>query len=417
MLKKSLLSLVLGICMLSTAFGAVITVSGTITSNTTWTCNNTYLLSGFVYVKSGATLTIEPGTIIKGEKATKGTLIITRTGKIVAQGTSTNPIVFTSNEAIGDRAAGDWGGVIILGNAPVNLYDTVAAVNGQGVIEGGVDNAAGDGKFGGTNAADSSGVFSYVRIEYPGIAFVTNNEINGLTMGGVGSKTKIDHIQVSYSGDDSYEWFGGTVNCSHLIAYRGLDDDFDTDNGFSGNVQFVVGFRDPKVADAAGSSNGFESDNDSRGSDRQPYTSPKFSNVTLVGPLPTLLDTASTYYRRGLHLRRNTYCSVYNAAVLGWPIGMFIESSAAQANATSDSLDVKNILVAGCKRLETLFDTTYILNPANKDSIAINASEAQLTDPFNLRNPNPLPLAGSRLTSGANFSELSGISFFQTCLS
>ena len=108
-------------------------------------------------------------------------------------------------------------------------------------------------------------VMKYVRIEYPGIAYSPNNEINGLTFGGVGRGTTIDYIQVSYSGDDSYEWFGGTVNCKHLIAYRGWDDDFDTDFGYQGKLQFLVGLRDPEVADQSGS-NGFESDNDGSGS-------------------------------------------------------------------------------------------------------------------------------------------------------
>ena len=139
-------------------------------------------------------------------------------------------------------------------------------------------------QYGGTDPDDNSGVMKYVRIEYPGIAYSLNNEINGLTFGGVGRGTTIDYIQVSYSGDDSYEWFGGTVNCKHLIAYRGWDDEFDTDFGFRGKLQFLVGLRDPEVADQSGS-NGFESDNDGSGSTNSPRTSPTWWNVTLVGPL------------------------------------------------------------------------------------------------------------------------------------
>ena len=208
------------------------TVSGHITTNTTWTNDKVYRMDGFIYIDSNATLTIQPGTIVRGIKLTKGSLIVTRGGKLIADGTVDKPIIFTSDEPAGTRTYGDWGGIIVLGNAPIN------PVGGQATIEGGVNNAAGDGQYGGPNAADNSGIIRYVRIEYSGIPFSANNEINGLTMGGVGSGTIIDYVMVSYNGDDSFEWFGGTVNCKHLIAYKGVDDDFDTDFGFAGKVQF-----------------------------------------------------------------------------------------------------------------------------------------------------------------------------------
>ena len=185
---------------------AQVVVSGNITTNTTWTKNNTYLLTGFVYVKDNAKLTIEPGTVIKGDKNSKGSLIITRGASIIADGTSSEPIVFTSNEAA--PTYGDWGGIILLGKAPANC--SLMGTTGVCEIEGGVNNAQGDGLFGGNDPNDNSGILRYVRIEYPGIAFQPNSEINGLTMGAVGAGTIIDHVQVSYSGDESFEWFGGT---------------------------------------------------------------------------------------------------------------------------------------------------------------------------------------------------------------
>lgn len=124
---------------------------------------------------------------------------------------------------------------------------------------------------------------SYVRVEFAGYPFEKDKEINGITFGSVGDGTKVDHLQVSYSNDDSYEWFGGTVNCKNLIAFRGWDDDFDTDNGFSGQVQYGLSVRDARIADVS-QSNGFESDNDASGSTAQPYTSATFSNMTFVGP-------------------------------------------------------------------------------------------------------------------------------------
>ena len=182
-----------------------------IASDMTLTYPNVYTLKGFVYVPDGVTLTIEPGVVIKGDKATQGTLIIERGGKIMAQGTPERPIVFTSAQAPGSRKPGDWGGIILLGKAPNNL--------GEQTIEGGVRS-----KHGGNDPADNSGVLSYVRVEFPGIEYSTDNEINGITFGSVGSGTKIDHLQVSYSGDDSYEWFGGTANAKYLVAYSGWDD-------------------------------------------------------------------------------------------------------------------------------------------------------------------------------------------------
>ena len=218
---------------------ATVTIpAGDITTNTTWTAGNVYLLNGWVYVKAGATLTIEPGTIIRGDKVNKGALIIEKGATIIANGTASNPIVFTSNQAAGSRTYGDWGGVIILGNAVINT------ATGSATIEGGVGST-----YGGTNDADNSGIFRYVRIEFPGVAFVLNSEINGLTLGAVGSATQLDHIQVSYSGDDSYEWFGGTVNAKYLIAFRGWDDEFDTDFGFRGKIQYGVSLRDPAIAE------------------------------------------------------------------------------------------------------------------------------------------------------------------------
>ncbi len=180
--------------------GGTETITGSITANTTWRAGNKYVLTGFVYVESGATLTIEPGTIIKGDKPTKGSLIVKPGAKIIAVGTQDKPIVFTSNQAAGQRAAGDWGGLVLLGKAPVNK--TPAYVEGENVSQ-----------FGGTDPADNSGQLKYVRIEFAGIAFETDKEINGLTFGGVGSGTQVDYVQVSYSGDDAYEWFGGTRQC------------------------------------------------------------------------------------------------------------------------------------------------------------------------------------------------------------
>lgn len=292
-------------------------ISAAITVNTTWTANKKYLLKGNIYVQAPAELTIEPGTIIMGDKVTKGALVVSRGAKIHAVGTATKPIIFTSAAPKGFRNIGDWGGVVLLGKAKNNQ-------SADQPIEG-ISAPTGDnGKYGGTDDADNSGELQYVRIEFGGIALSTDNELNGLTLGSVGSGTKVDHIQVSYAGDDSYEWFGGTVNTSYLIAYKGWDDEFDTDFGFSGVNQFLVSFRDPNIADKSGS-NGFESDNNAQGDDKTPQTSAIFANVTFFGPqMYAALSSGalnagsiSANYKRGAHIRRNSALQVYNTVFAG----------------------------------------------------------------------------------------------------
>jgi len=249
-------------------------LTGSISSDMTLTSDKIWLLQGYVYVTNGATLTIQPGTIIKGDSITLGSLIITRGSKINALGTVTSPIVFTSANLIGERRRGDWGGLILLGNATVNWPGDTGHVEG---ITPNPNTLYGGGAT--PNDGDNSGTLQYVRIEFAGIALSPNNEINGLTMGGVGSGTTIDHVQVSYSNDDSYEWFGGTVHCKYIVAYDGIDDDFDTDNGFSGRVQFALGMRDPNVADVSGSKT-FESDfgwNNRLGANITPRSSSPFA--------------------------------------------------------------------------------------------------------------------------------------------
>jgi hypothetical protein len=314
--------------------GNVVTVNADITSNTTWTSNNVYLLVGTVRVASGATLTIQPGTIVKGQKSSKGTLVVLQGGQINAAGTVNQPIVFTSDQAAGQRAAGDWGGVILCGRAPVNQSNPI--------VEGGITLANGQPiPYGGTTANDNSGTMRYCRIEFSGIAFSPNNETNGLTLCGVGNGTTIEYIMVAFSGDDSFEWFGGTVNCKWLIAYRGVDDDFDTDFGYSGNVQFAIGIRDPFTNDQSGS-NGFEADNDGTGTTATPQSSSVFSNVTIVGPGRPDGQNVDVSFLYGAHLRRNTAQRIFNTAFMGYRWGLVIEGTNTQANYSGNTGKVQN---------------------------------------------------------------------------
>jgi len=386
------------------------TLAGEISGITRNLVNDTvYILNGFVYVEDGATLNIEAGTIIRGDKDTKGTLIITRGSKIYANGTVDQPIVFTSNQAEGTRNYGDWGGLIILGDAPINVPGGVA------VIEGGVDTPEGDGSYGGVNAFDNSGELTYVRIEYPGIAFVPGNEINGLTCGGVGNGTILDHIMVSRSGDDAFEFFGGTVNGNYLIGHNTYDDDFDTDFGFSGKIQFGLVKRDPNFADVSGS-NGFESDNDATGSTNSPQTNPTFSNITIIGAIENEGDIINVNYKRGAHLRRNTSTDIFNSVIVGYPSGLMIDGALCEASALANTLKVQNTIIAGHNNdfevaVGSTFDAAAWFNtPAYNNTIYDLSSDLMLTDAYNVTSPNCVPLAGSPLLTGASFAapELAG---------
>jgi hypothetical protein len=363
-----------------------------------------YKLNGWIYVKNNATLTIAPGTIIRGDKTAQGALIIERGSKIIANGTVDEPIIFTSGEAPGSRTYGDWGGIILCG------YSTINKPGGTGIIEGGVGSTYGGGLT--PNNADNSGILKYVRIEFPGIAFAANNEINGLTMGGVGTGTTIDNVQVSYSGDDSYEWFGGTVNAKHLIALRGYDDDFDTDNGFNGKVQFCVSLRDPNQADVSGS-NSFESDNDATGTGNTPLTESTFSNVSSFGPQPTVGSACHVKYQNAQHLRRNTAIKVHNSIFLGWPVGLYIDGNSTQANAVANLLQEENNFLSGMvtnfsvpsgQTWTATDEQNWFMDVTRHNNTYVNNSDLQIINGFNLTAPNFLPQATSPVWGASRWS-------------
>jgi hypothetical protein len=323
----------------------IVDVEGVIEGNVTWTKDKIYRLKGYVRVGEEAVsgtvtkvgqLTIQAGTVIIGDKATKGTLIVQRGSKLIAEGTVSEPIIFTSAEGIGSRSPGDWGGVVICGKAPNNL-------TGVAELEGGYK-----GFHGGTAADDNSGSLKYVRIEYAGIPLNPNQEINSLTMGSVGSGTKIEYIMASFGLDDSFEWFGGTVNCKYLVAYKGTDDDFDMDNGYSGTVQFGLGYRDGNLADVSGS-NGFEIDNDAAGSNLTPFTSATLVNFSIIGAKGKSSDYLDANFQNGAQLRRNAKVKIYNTFMTGYPAGLYIDSQrgAAKTNAANGELVVKNMVIAG----------------------------------------------------------------------
>lgn len=378
-------------------------LTGEITTNKELKNDKPWTLKGYVYVKSGATLTIPAGTIIKSDVSDKGALIIESGAKIMAEGTASSPIVFTSGQVKGQRRAGDWGGIIILGNAPTNR-----GAGTKPTIEGGVNRT-----YGGDVATDNSGVMKFVRIEFAGIASAPNSEINGLTMGGVGSGTTIENIMVSYGNDDGYEFFGGTVNCKNLIAYACADDDFDFDFGYTGSIQHGISFKIPMVADPADASNGIECDNDGTGTGATPFTRPVLSNFTFVGPNSAANTQANHNF--GNRWRRATQFVLRNSIMIGHQKGGFsIESKATGDAYKSGAAEFKNnLLHAVTKHFNAGSDAGITADEMEAKAISEGviklaaATDAQLEDPFKVGAPNFKPKAGSPALTGANFTGLS----------
>lgn len=409
----------------------VVVVSANITTATKWTKDKRYLLKANIFVTNGATLTIDPGTIVFGDKAAKGALIIERGAKLMAQGTAAEPIVFTSSSPAGFRNYGDWGGLVLLGKAK---HNQTGSLNIEGITAGSL------GQYGGETLEDNSGTITYVRVEFAGIALSTDNEINGITFGSVGSNTIFNHVQVSYSGDDAFEWFGGDMNATHLIAYRTWDDDFDTDFGFTGKIQFAAAFREPNTADKSGS-NIFESDNDGSGNEYSPYTAPTFSNVTAFGPFVYAKlsgSTPQTYalnngavsanYQNGLHVRRRSKLKLYNSVVLGAGTtgnAALRTSDSKVAGADPAAVFEKNYFgryTGGLTLPATTANTAtdFIVenvsannNTADKSAIDLSAKFAGLSTVGDINAPvtNAVLAANSDLLTGAK--DLSEDTFFQ----
>lgn len=391
------------------------TVNANISSNTTWPAGSVVLLQGPIYVTGNSVLTIAPGVIVRGAVAVAGSgLFVTRGSQLIAQGTAASPIVFTSDQAPGGRLPGDWGGIILMGNGTNN--NPGGTNNIEGITAGPLTLYGG-----GTtpNDNESSGTIEYVRIEFGGFVYASNKEINGLTFGAVGRGTKVDFVQCSFINDDAFEWFGGTVNCKHLVAYRCVDDDFDTDNGYSGTVQFCLGVKDPNLADptyalpsGSSTSEAFESDNDPTGSTATPGTSAIFSNVTDIGPLRGVLSaTCHAGFRRGARIRRNSSLKIVNSILMDHKTrALFIDGALSEANATAGSLVFKNNILAGYgqKATETVsgsaFTTINAWTVANANDTLLSSANI-LTNPYNYLNPDYRPAANSIALAGSSFTD------------
>jgi len=307
-----------------------------------------YLLKGQTFIPNGVTVNIPAGTVILGDKATKATLVVEKGGVLNCNGTAAAPVVMTSAQAVGERDKGDWGGLVILGRAFTNQNVSDQSAAGQSPNVEGIDPPKYFGSNLRTNDGESSGTYRYLRVEYAGIELSPNNETNSITMGGVGSGTTMEYMQVSFGGDDGFEWFGGTVNGKYLISLSTWDDDFDGDYGWSGKVQFGLVVRNPFYADQS-QSNAFEIDNGPQDTDTGAgtYTTATFSNITVYGPRDHASRSLSANNVHGMDLRRRVAASIFNSVITGFPTGLRFNQASVQTN-YDNGLGVlaNNILVA-----------------------------------------------------------------------
>lgn len=367
----------------------VCVLSGTLLEDLTLTADKTWLLRGGFYVgndSDAVTLTIDAGTTIYGETSTNGMLVVTRGAQIVAEGTADAPIVFTSSNAAGSRASGDWGGVIINGRAPLNVCDGVedAPDPCEAFGEGGT------GYYGGNDAADSSGTLKYVRVEFAGTLISPENELNGIAFQGVGSGTTIDYIQVHKNDDDGVEFFGGAAVASHVVISGVGDDSLDWTDGWVGSASNVI-----LMQDGAGD-NGIEADNNGDNNDAEPRSNPTLSNVTIIGAP----DSEKSDF--GMLIREGTAASIDNVLIQGFNDACFaLNHDATWEQAQSGDLTITN-MTASC--------STAVEENAKTDDYEIDGADVTtwlegqsgnsfvsgdlVQDGYNLTAPNFLPAAG-----------------------
>lgn len=313
-------------------------IAGTIDKDTKLFKRNTYQLVGVVYVTNNATLTIEPGTVIRGDDKTCGTLVITNGAKINAEGLETDPIVFTSNKEVTERRPGDWGGIIILGKAPINT------IGGIHILPFDLEPML--NHYGGQDAEDNSGILKYVRIEYSGRKLSAAKELNGLSLAGVGRKTVLSNIQISYSNDDSFESYGGDLIMNNLISYRTTDDDFDFTQGVQCNISNSIAIRNPFSSDISGS-RCFEVDSYDKIANTdmsKKLTKINANNITLVNTE----ENNQGLVRESIYVRENTFFNLTNSIVSGFASFVLLEGNIGNGDANLAKITFKNLIVNNC---------------------------------------------------------------------
>lgn len=374
----------------------VCVLTGALVEDMTLTADKVWLLRGGVFVgddQSLVTLTIEPGTTVYGETSTAGMLVITRGARIMANGTAESPIVFTSSKAMGSRARGDWGGLIINGRAPVNGCPASQSGPCESFGEGGT------GYYGGNIPDDNSGVLRYVRIEFAGRLVSPDNELNGIAFQGVGRGTTVDYLQVHMAKDDCVEFFGGTVDVRHILCTGIADDNLDWTDGWVGRLQFLVAQQYDDAGD-----NGIEADNNAEDNTSSPRSHPTISNFTLIGA------PGSDQSDLGILLREGTAANLFNGVVMGWGDACL---DVDHSETFSNALDSAGALTGELTISDTLFfcDTAFQLDsgePVTVDTFAMTLNQGNATAdpmlqaPYNMVTPDFRPLAASPAMSGTH---------------
>jgi hypothetical protein len=393
------------------------TLQGTITADRTLDASKNYFLKGQVYVKNNAVLTIPAGITVyaqvNAQRASKSVLVITKGAKLNINGTADKPVVFTSSAVT--KTPGDWGAIILLGNAPTNVV--TGNVAGLPLTN--------DTQYGGNIPTDNSGSITYLRLEYTGGINPPQEDewavdkASGLVLAGVGSGTRVDNVMVKYSNDDSFQFVGGTVNATHLISYNCGDDDFDFDLGYQGNLQFLIGYR-TKASSQAVRANGFESYNDSVPTTNTPLTRPVVSNMTIIGPQETPI--VKTNLNQGVYMRKGTRLAIRNSLVSDYPEGGFMVCPRTRpviladndAEFRSNLVQTDTLARTFCWDQDVLgvfpdpVLTTFLTNSVNKDSVLVLSTDFKLNMMYGAGAPDLTPATGSPASTGADFT---GIDF------
>ncbi|WAC01823.1 hypothetical protein N7U66_18375 [Lacinutrix neustonica] len=312
---------------------------GLITDNTTLSNRHTYLLKGSVYVTNNATLTIEPGTVIRGDYESYGTLVITKGAKIISEGTHLNPIVFTSNKERSRRKPGDWGGLIVMGDAPINTFGGVSG------LDFGIQPKF--SIYGGENAESSSGILKYIRIEYSGRSASSDKKLSGILFAGVGSKTIIENIQVSFASDDSFEFYGGNIKVNNLVSYKASDDDFDFTKGTQSIINNSIAIRSP-YASGNDSPRAIEIDSYDEPKNFDPSrkkTNVKGNNVTLVN----IQDNDQGLVKEAIYLEKDSYLNLINSNVYGFK-DFIVVNDIFILEEFEEYVKLKDVRISHCKK-------------------------------------------------------------------
>jgi hypothetical protein len=364
--------------------GGACLLTGTYTESMRLTADKPWLLRSGVMIgddSADVTLQIEAGTQVYGESGSNALLIVTRGAKIDAQGTASDPIVFTSDQPAGDRARGDWGGIVINGRGWLNVCDTYPDTPCEAKGEGNT------GTYGGDDNSDNSGILKYVVIEFGGTEISKDNEVNGLGLQGVGSATVLDYIQIHNTLDDCIEFWGGAVDAKHIVCTSPGDDGIDWDLGWTGKLQFAV------VQQGLGTgNNGIEADNGPDNYSAEPLSHPTISNVTLIG------DESVKGDNFGMLLRHGTHGTITNMAIQTFPGAcLSIRDEEVLAAFTSDSSIDHTVMACETAVEKGLTEVLDIFEDGTGNSVV---ADLGIKVPTNFEDPDFTLESGSPLASG-----------------